>query len=145
MLQTTTDCCITYLEHFCHSALQAVDSNSTAGVWKAESFNSLPTCGVADLERKASLIMQALTACSEGAAKFTRARPCPMQCPTQVNGNNCGMCVGGMALAIALGCSISDVPVDYPPQLRRKWAACIQNAVQRQGCAMLDRHYLSAV
>ena len=113
-------------------------------MWKAESFNSLPGCGDADLVQKAVIVMQALAAYSDGTAKFTTTRPHPMKCPTQANGDDCGMCIGGIALTIALGCSISDAPVEYPSLLRNKWAACIANAMQRQECAVLGRHYLSS-
>lgn len=125
-------------------AMQAANA-STAAIWKAETYNSLPSCGSVDLQQKALAIQQAFEAYGKGSVKFTSAKPSSVKCPTQVNGSDCGMCIAGFALTIALGCSVWDAPTEYLPSLRSKWHACIADALQHTKFALLDSHYLHTV
>ena len=111
-------------------------------MWKADTYNSLPGCGDEALEQKAVIIMEAFQEYGNESMCFVTPVPCPVKCPTQVNNDDCGMCIAGYALAIALELTVLDAPVEFPTQLRGKWHACIANAVQNGHCALLNKSYL---
>ena len=82
------------------------------GDWKAESFNSLASCGGDHLQRRGRIIMQALSKFGENRGqkvKFIHRVPSIMVCPQQDNGIDCGVFTGAFAMALAHGVDICTV------------------------------------
>lgn len=80
----------------------------------------------------------------DGAMRFNTAEPCTVTCPEQLNHIDCGMCVAGFALSLALGLDTDEAPTEYPSQLRKKWHDCIADAVHNKQFALLDESMLKA-
>ena len=66
------------------------------------------------------------------------------KCLVQVNGDDCGMCVAGTALSLALGLQTAMAPAVYPPQLRSRWHDAIKQAHAMRLPAVLDETFLRA-
>ena len=79
-----------------------------------------------------------------GAMRFNTAEPCTVTCPEQLNHIDCGMCVAGFALSLALGLDTDEAPTEYPSHLRKKWHDCIADAVHNKQFALLDESMLKA-
>jgi len=51
-------------------------------------------------------------------------------CARQENHHDCGMCVAGFALTVALGLDITSAPAEYPSQLRARWHDAIEAGIK---------------
>lgn len=105
-------------------------------------YNSLANCGDEQLHEKAVLAMQGFEAFGAGVMRFDSAVPRYVACPGQRNHVDCGMCVAGFALSLALGLDISEAPTCYPSQLRKRWHDGISAGVHTKQFALLDESML---
>lgn len=108
--------------------------------WLATTYNSLPECGGKELHKKACIAMVGF---QYYGATFTAKDPTAVTCARQKNYRDCGMCVAGFALTVALGLDITSTPAEYPSQLRARWHDAIEAGIKEQRCITLDKTFLA--
>ena len=115
--------------------------------WLAATYNSLPECGGKQLQNKARIAMIGFKWYSEHSGKqavtFTAKEPTAVKCPKQQDCHDCGVCVAGFALTVALGLAITSAPAEYPSQLRARWHDAIEVGIKEQECITLDKTFLA--
>ncbi len=62
---------------------------------------------------------------------------------SQENGVDCGMCIAGFALALALGLAIESCPTKFPADLRKRWHAAVVTGIDTSQFACLDNTFLA--
>ena len=65
-------------------------------------------------------------------------------CAKQQNNHDCGMCVAGFALTVAVGLDIINAPAEYPSQLRARWHDAIEAGIREQRRTTLDKNFLAS-
>lgn len=87
--------------------------------------------------------MQGFEAFGDGAVRFTSAQPdVVLDCTQQANGTDCGMCIAGFALALALGLSVDSLPTQYSRQLRKRWHDCLAEGLHNKRHVILSADLL---
>ena len=111
--------------------------------WVATTYNSLPSCGAAELKQKTIMAMNAFRNHSKGQVHFAPCSgPLEMPCVAQQNLHDCGMSVAGFALTLALGLNRSCVPSEFSAQLRAKWCSAISDGLKTDLPVLLDETFL---
>ena len=67
----------------------------------------------------------------------------PVKCPQQVNDLDCGMCIAGFALTVALGADIGRAPAEYPSDVRAKWHSAFLRGFNANEAVVLNDSFLA--
>ena len=101
-----------------------------SNTWAATTYNSLPSCGAAELKQKTIMAMSAFCSHSKGQVDFLPCNePLEGSCIAQQNMDDCGLSMDGLALTVALNLDRSCVPVKLSAQLRTKWCNAINEGL----------------
>ena len=84
--------------------VQGASAQSGGPEWTVQTYNSIPGCYAPELQQHAIDAMAAFEQFSQSIVKviYNRAEPAVMPCPVQDNAVDCGMCVLGFTLSLAL-------------------------------------------
>ena len=113
----------------------------TGGKWVAQLYNSLVRVGQAELQQKVAVVINTLKKLDH-KIKFDYVSTSSVECPQQVNDVDCGMCVAGAALTIALGLDIGRAPTEYPWDVRAKWHAAFLHGWIAKEAVLLNESFL---
>ena len=105
-----------------------------------QTYNSIPGYYATKLKQQGIDTMVAFKQFSPSDLKVTynRAKPAVVPCPVQDNAVDCGMCVLGFALSLALQSGIDKSPTTVSHGLRCRWHAAIADGIASSDFTNLD-------